>query len=215
VTEPGAAWIDLLRLADLGGVLPVISYTERWGWQNAEVADFFTTLERCGHLRAYDRTTWSLTYQIQDPGLTEDFDLVWKIYPKRVAKQKGYHAYSATRKGRNGDPPVTARLLFEATQRYAFARQGEEGEFTLNPATFFGPDERWKEKHKPKTNSKTKGQKGWSRPTSRDLTKAPQAGTATSRGRKKRTPDQGTKPKPRPRNPRKKSPPKEDPLGDL
>jgi len=208
---PGEAWLDLVRLGDVGGVLPVISYTERWGWQNAEVADFFTTLERRGHLRPYDKTTWALTYQVQDPGLTEDFELVWKIYPKRVAKQKGYHAYAATRKGRNGDPPVKARLLFEATERYAFARQGEEAEFTLHPATFFGPDERWKEKHKPKTNSKAKGQKGWSRPTSRDLTKtAPQAGTGTSRGRKKRTPDQGVKPK----NPRKKKPTK-DPLSDL
>jgi hypothetical protein len=211
--EPDAAWMDLSTLADLGGVLPIISYTERWGWQNAEVADFFAALERHGHLRAYDRTTWCITYLIQDPGLTEDFEVVWKIYPKRVAKQKGYHAYSATRKGRNGKPGVTARLLFEATERYAFARAGEEGEFTLNPATFFGPDERWKEKHKPKTNSKTKGTQGWSRPTSRDLTKAPQAGTAKSPGRKKKTPS--PKPPPRPRNPRKKSPPKDDPLGDL
>jgi hypothetical protein len=209
---PGEAWLDLLRLGDVDGVLPVTSYTDRWSWQNAEVADFFTALQRHGHLRAHDKTTWALTYQGQDPGVTEDFELVWKIYPKRVAKQKGFHAYAATRKGRNGDPPVTARLLFEATERYAFARQGEEAEFTLHPATFFGPDERWKEKHKPKTNSQAKGTKGWSRPTSRDLTKSsPPTGTAKSRSRKRTPPT----PKPRPKNPRKKSPPKDDPLGSL
>lgn len=207
---PAEGWLDLLQLADVAGVLPVISYTERWGWQNAEVADFFTALQRHGHLRPYDKTTWALTYQGQDPGFTEDFELVWKIYPKRVAKQKGYHAYAATRKGRNGDPPVSARTLFEATERYAFSRQGEEAEFTMHSSTFFGVDERWKEKHKPKTNSKTKGTKGWSRPTSRDLTKGPQAGTAKSPGRKKKAP-----PKPPPKNPRKKSPKKDDPLGNL
>lgn len=206
---PAESWLDLLQLADVAGVLPVISYTERWGWQNAEVADFFTALQRHGHLRPYDKTTWALTYQGQDPGFTEDFELVWKIYPKRVAKQKGYHAYAATRKGRNGAPPVSARLLFEATERYAFSRQGQEAEFTMHSSTFFGVDERWKEKHKPKTNSKARP-KEWSRPTTRDLTKAPQAGTAKSRGPKKKTP---AKPAPK-KNPRKKKPTK-DPLADL
>ena len=212
---PEEAWLDLIHLADSAGVLPVLSFTDRWRWKNTEVADFFTALGRHGHLRPHDATRWRLAYQAQERGLQDDFEEVWKIYPRKVAKQKGYHAYAATRKGRNGDPPVTARTLYDATQRYAIARKDEDAEFILHPGTFFGVDERWKEKHKPKTNSKTKGTKGWSRPTSRDLTKAPQAGTATSRGRKKRTPDQGKKPKPTPKNPRKKKPPKKDPLGDL
>ncbi len=213
---PEDAWLDLIHLADSAGVLPVVSFTDRWLWKNTEVADFFTALGRHGHLRPHDSTHWRLTYQAQDRGLVDDYEDVWKIYPKRVAKQKGYHAYAATRKGRNGDPPVTARVLYDATLRYAIARKDEDtSEFILHPGTFFGPDERWKEKHKPKTNSKTKGAKQWSRPTSRDLTKDPQAGTAKSRGPKKRTPDQGRKPKPTPKRPRKKRPRKDDPLGDL
>ena len=210
--SPGEAWLDLLQVANAGGVLPIISYTERWGWQNAEVADFFTTLERRGHVRAYDKTTWCLTYQVQDPGLNEDYELIWKIYPKRVAKQKGYHAYAATRKGRNGKPGVTARRLYDATLKYAQARRGEDSEFIMHPSTFFGPDERWKEKHKAKTNSKTKGTKGWSRPTSRDLTKIPGAKT---KGRSPTTKKAPPKKKATPKNPRKKGPRKDDPLGSL
>ena len=209
---PEDAWLDLIHLADSAGVLPVVSFTDRWLWKNAEVADFFTALGRHGHLRPHDPTRWRLTYQAQDRGLVDDYEDVWKIYPKRVAKQKGYHAYAATRKGRDGGPPIPARTLYDATLRYSIARKDEDMEFILHPGTFFGPDERWKEKHKPKTNSKTKGTKGWSRPTSRDLTKIPGGQTkGPSPNPKKSPPKKRTTPK----NPRKKTPKKEDPLGDL
>jgi len=213
---PEEAWLDLIHLADSAGVLPVLSFTERWRWPNTQVAEFFTALGKHGHLRPHDATRWRLAYQAQARALLDDYEDAWKIYPRKVAKQKGYHAYAATRKGRDGAPPVPARTLYDATYRYAMARRDEDTEFIMHPGTFFGPDERWKEKHKPKTNSKAKGSQQWARPTSRDLTKAPQTGTATSRGRKKkRTPDQGKKPKPTPKRPRKKSPPKDDPLGNL
>ena len=209
---PEEAWLDLIHLADSAGVLPVVSFTDRWLWKNAEVADFFTALGKHGHLRPHDPTHWRLTYQAQDRGLVDDYEDVWKIYPKRVAKQKGYHAYAATRKGRDGGPPIPARTLYDATLRYSIARKDEDMEFILHPGTFFGPDERWKEKHKPKTNSKTKGTKGWSRPTSRDLTKIPGGQTkGPSPNPKKSPPKKRTTPK----NPRKKTPKKEDPLGDL
>lgn len=209
---PEEAWLDLIHLADSAGVLPVVSFTDRWLWKNAEVADFFTALGRHGHLRPHDPTRWRLTYQAQDRGLVDDYEDVWKIYPKRVAKQKGYHAYAATRKGRDGGPPIPARTLYDATLRYSIARKDEDMEFILHPGTFFGPDERWKEKHKPKTNNKTEGTKGWSRPTSRDLTKIPGGQTkGPSPNPKKSPPKKRTTPK----NPRKKTPKKEDPLGDL
>lgn len=212
---PLEAWLDLLAMATGEGIVTVLPYQERWAWKGTEVADFFTTLQRRGHLRPHDKTHWCITFQSQADGhLQREFAAIWKIYPKKVAKQKGYHAYCATRKGRKGAKPVTARRLMKATVAYAIARKGESDEFTMHASTFFGTDNRWKEK--PRTNSKPKGNSQWAKPTSRDLTKdIPPSGTAKSPGRKKRTPDQGAKPKPRPKNPRKKSPPKHDPLGSL
>lgn len=208
---PEEAWLDLIQLADSAGVLPVISFTDRWSWDNQAVADFFGRLSKRGHIVAHDKTRWRLAYQAQHGDLRKDYEVVWSIYPRRVAKQKGYHAYAATRKGRNGGPPVTARRLYEATLKYARAREFEEAEFIMHPATFFGPDERWKERHKPKTNSKAKGTKQWSRPTSRDLTKTPsrQTGTAKSRGQTK------SQAKPAPKKSPKKKTSRKDPLGEL
>lgn len=205
---PEEAWLDLIQLADLAGVLPVVSYTERWSWKNAEVGDFFTALQRHGHIRPHDKSRWCLCYQGQDVGLADEYEQVWLIYPKRVAKQKGYHAYAATRKGRNGKPGVSARILFEATSKYAHARLGEDAQYIMNPDTFFGTSERWKEKATPRTNNKAKGKQQWKRPTSRDLTRTPEART------KGRSPS--TKSPPRKKSPpKKKAPRKKDPLGDL
>lgn len=74
----------------------------------------------------------------------------------------------------------------------------------MNPETFFGTSERWKEKHEPRTNSKTKGKKQWSKPTSRDLTQIPGGRT---KGRSPTKP-----PKSKKKTTRKK---KDDPLGNL
>lgn len=204
---PEEAWLDLIQLADLAGVLPVVSYAERWAWKNTEVGDFFTALQRHGHIRPHDKNRWSICYQGQG-ALVDEYEQVWRIYPKRVAKQKGLHAYSATRKGRNGKPGVSARKLFNATLNYAKVRQGEDAQYLMNPETFFGTSERWKEKVIARTNTKAKGKQQWKRPTSRDLTKTPEVQT------KGRSPS--TKSPPRKKSPPKKSPPKKsDPLGDL
>jgi hypothetical protein len=198
-------------MATSSGIFTVLPYQERWGWKGTEVADFFTTLQRRGHIRAHDKTHWCITFQSQGEGhLEREFDAIWKIYPKKVAKKKGLHAYAATRKGRAGVKPVSARRLMKATVSYAVARKDESDEFTMHASTFFGTDNRWKEK--PRTNSKAKGNSQWARPTSRDLTKdIPPTGTATNRGRKKKT----SPPRAAPKNPRKKSPKKSDPLADL
>ena len=209
---PEEAWLDLIQLADLAGVLPVASYTERWSWKNAEVGDFFTALQRHGHIRPHDKNRWCLCYQGQDVGLVDEYEQVWLIYPKRVAKQKGYHAYAATRKGRNGKPGASARALFEATSKYAHARHDEEAQYIMNPDTFFGTSERWKEKVTPRTNTKSKGKQQWKKPTSRDLTKIPGVQTKGRSPTPKKSP---AKKKTTPKNPRKKSPAKDDPLGNL
>ncbi|MCK5649798.1 MAG: hypothetical protein KAJ42_00405 [Gemmatimonadetes bacterium] len=207
------AWLDILQLADRRGVIPILPYMERWGWPLVEVSSFFTRLQTRGHISVESKTQWRIIFQAQERDLKQDYEEVWKLYPRKVAKQKGYHAYAAARKGsRKDSKPTEARALFEATKRYARARAGEDEQYTMHASVFFGPDERWKEKHKAKTNSQAKGNSQWARPTSRDLTKdIPPTGTATSRGRKKTSPPKKAAPK----NPRKKSPPKADPLGSL
>jgi hypothetical protein len=205
---PLEAWLDLLNVANSEGIVTILPYQERWDWKGTEVADFFTTLQRRGHLRAHDKTHWCITFQSQGDGhLEREFEAIWKIYPLKIARKKGYHAYCATRKGRKGVKPVSARRLMKATVSYVVARKDESDEFTMHASTFFGPDNRWKEK--PRTNSKPKGKPQWARPTSRDLTKGPQTGTTNSQSRKK------TPPTPRKKSPRKKSPRKSDPLSDL
>ena len=207
---PQEAWLDILQLADTRGVIPILPYMERWSWPLIEVSSFFTRLQTRGHISVESKTQWRIIFQVQERDLKQDYEEVWKLYPRKVAKQKGYHAYAAARKGsRKDSKPTEARSLFEATKRYARARAGEDEQYTMHASVFFGPDERWKEKHiKPKTNSQSKGNSQWAKPTSRDLTKdIPPTGTATSRGRKKASPPRKAAPK----NPRKKK----DPLANL
>ncbi len=208
---PQEAWLDLIRLSDESGVIDILSFTERWSWERDQVQDFFRKLEAKDHIRAYDASRWCLIFQAQDESLAQEYEHIWRIYPKRVAKKKGFHAYSATRKGRpkEKEPIVSARILYMATKAYAKSRDGKEAQYTLNPETFFGTDYRWREK--PRTNSETKRTQPWKRSTKRDLTKTPGART------------KGRSPTPKKKSPtRKKSPPrkspkkkKQDPLADL
>ena len=198
------AWLDLLHAATDDGVIPIHPFTERWGWSMAAVEKFFKRLASHDHIRPHNKTEWCLIFQAQATDLVQDYEHVWRIYPKRVAKRKGLHAYTATRKGREGGPPVSALALYEATKKYAKAREGEEAEFILNPATFFGPDERWKERHTARTNSHAKGKSDkWTRPK-RDLTK--------TRGATTKAPTPTKKRRAAPKNPTRK---KDDPLADL
>ncbi len=189
------AWLDLIQVADLRGVIPILPYMERWGWPLAEVTSFFKRLQTRGHISVESKTQWRVIFQAQERDLKQDYEEVWKLYPRKVAKQKGFHAYHATRKGRTGSKPTEARALFEATKRYARARAGEDEQYTMHASVFFGVDERWKEKHKAKTNSLSKGNSQWSRPTSRDLTKIPEAPTTgrSPTAKKKSTPKKNPK----------------------
>jgi hypothetical protein len=207
---PQEAWLDLIQLADSAGVLPVVSLTERWQWEMDRVHRFFKKLESNGHIRAHDANRWCLMFQVQENSHAQEYEHIWRIYPRRVARKKGYHAYAATRKGRTKEkePPVSARVLYMATKAYAEAREGKNAEYTMNPDTFFGIDYRWREK--PRTNSETKRTQPWKRSTKRDLTKTPGARTTgRSPTPKKKSPPRK---KATPKSPRKK---KQDPLADL
>lgn len=68
-----------------------------------------------------------------------DFDKTWKHYPRKEARKTALKAYQARR--RAGDDPAEMHL---AVQRYARVCQAT-GRTTMHGATFFGPDERWRD----------------------------------------------------------------------
>lgn len=76
---------------------------------------------------------------VADP-LEEEFERWWKNYPRRTAKVNARKAYLARR--REGIEP---KDLLAAARRYADDRHGEPDKFTLHPATFLGPGERWRD----------------------------------------------------------------------
>jgi hypothetical protein len=73
-------------------------------------------------------------------GYSADFDEVWKSYPRRINKAGAYKAYCSTIK--RGSSVCD---LFNAVEAYAAQRIGQDEAYTLHPATFFGPDERWRD----------------------------------------------------------------------
>jgi hypothetical protein len=74
-------------------------------------------------------------------GVQRHFEDVWQHYPRKVAKQAAFKAFSATVKARKATVPQ----LMAATKNYALTRLGEDESFTLHGATFFGPTQRWRD----------------------------------------------------------------------
>jgi hypothetical protein len=68
----------------------------------------------------------------------EQFDAVWKIYPRHVNKSGAYKAFCVLlKKGVKYDD------LLAAAKIYAAERLGQDEKYTLYAATFFGPNNRW------------------------------------------------------------------------
>ena len=68
----------------------------------------------------------------------EQFATLWKLYPRHVNKGGAYKAYCALmKKGVKYDD------LLAATTSYATLRMGQDEQFTMYAATFFGPNNRW------------------------------------------------------------------------
>lgn len=76
----------------------------------------------------------------------EDFARVWENYPRKTARKKAEKAYIAQR--RKG---VSRSALIDAVDNYAAARAGQDSAFTMHGATFFGPDDRWRDFLEPAT----------------------------------------------------------------
>lgn len=72
----------------------------------------------------------------------DDFGLVWALYPLKKAKQDALKAYNARR-----NQGVDSDQLATAVKHYAEDCELNEREprFTLHGATFFGPNERWRD----------------------------------------------------------------------
>lgn len=69
-----------------------------------------------------------------------EFEELWAIYPRRVGRGKAYTALSALL--RAGDLFAEIKL---ATTNYSRLRQGQDNNYTLHAATFWGPSQRWRE----------------------------------------------------------------------
>ena len=72
----------------------------------------------------------------------EEFDALWPMYPRKLAKKPALKAYLARR--REG---VEAEELSAATKNYAawVKRERKEENFVLHGATFYGPNDRWRD----------------------------------------------------------------------
>jgi hypothetical protein len=70
----------------------------------------------------------------------DEFNDLWKIYPRKTNKPGAYKKYQSTLKA--GVSHVT---LLAAVTAYAQSRLNDDPKFTLHGSTFFGPDERWRD----------------------------------------------------------------------
>lgn len=74
--------------------------------------------------------------------LEEDFEKTWPKYPRKHAKRAALRAYTATR--RKG---VSGKDLYQATVAFAeqMAAEDRPQNMIKHGATFYGPDEHWKD----------------------------------------------------------------------
>lgn len=70
----------------------------------------------------------------------EGFAVSWEMYPRKVNRKGALKAYQARRRA-----GVTDNELATATDNYAQTVKGKEPEFILHGATFFGPNERFRD----------------------------------------------------------------------
>lgn len=73
---------------------------------------------------------------------SEDFEVLWKLYPRKTNKQGTYKKFLATM---SKVSDVEYPTILASVIAYAESREGEEEKYTLHGATFFGPDERWRD----------------------------------------------------------------------
>lgn len=77
--------------------------------------------------------------------LEGEFQTLWAFYPRKIARNAALRKYRATR-----SRGIAFEVLFNATCNYRSAVLNEETEqkFIKHGATFFGPDEPWRDYRK-------------------------------------------------------------------
>lgn len=96
--------------------------------------------------------------------LAAEFEKIWDIYPKRIAKADGLEHYNARRK-----EGVSFRVLLAAAKAYKADRRGEDAKFTILAKTFFGTKHRYLD-YDGKANGSPERKDGkWAPPMTRDL----------------------------------------------
>ena len=76
----------------------------------------------------------------KSPAYSAGFESLWTLYPRKTNKKGAYKAYKA--RLRDG---IEHGELERAVKGYLQASKGTEEQYVLHGATFFGPNERWKE----------------------------------------------------------------------
>lgn len=71
---------------------------------------------------------------------TEDFNAMWKLYPRKTNKPGAYRKYLSTLSS-----GVSHAILLSAVEAYARSREDQDDRYTMHGATFFGPDQRWRD----------------------------------------------------------------------
>ena len=105
-----------------------------------------SVFERLGMVTRYSVTCNATEEEVEEEvdiihePFAEDFEAAWKAYPRKKNRKGAYKAYCATR--RKG---VEAGELLGAVTNFAREMSGKDEQFVMHGATFFGPNERWRD----------------------------------------------------------------------
>ena len=70
-------------------------------------------------------------------GYKEEFETIWAMYPRKIARATALRAYTARRKEGMGYDEA-----WQAVRLYARDREGEDEKFTMHCSSFFGKHRR-------------------------------------------------------------------------
>lgn len=82
----------------------------------------------------------------------DSFESLWAVYPRKKEKKTAYRAVKARLRAN-----ATYAQMIEAVTNYAAAMFGTEERFIKLPATFFGPDDKWRDWLAPTTPPSSSG----------------------------------------------------------
>jgi hypothetical protein len=117
------------------------------GHEEMRIGGHLSSDERMGrHPSPNSKTSEELTLSIElkenvTSTIEDQFNEIWKTYPRRVDRTPSFKAFKAIVKSKR----ATVDQLATAIHNYAMSRVGEEERFTLYGGTFLGPKEYWRD----------------------------------------------------------------------